>query len=170
MSRLRSMLVIPPLALLTLTGAAPWRSLPPCVIGRFADITATDAQGTIVGATDPSDWGCLGTQPGAPADVSPGPPTHFCFEPACPNPSSGEVRLSFTVPRASLASITLYGQKHGPHSAFVVRTLADQTFAVGQFSLLWDGNDDAGARVPPGLYRAVMTTPDGTICGDIEIR
>jgi hypothetical protein len=24
--------------------------------------------------------------------------------------------------------------------------------------------------VPAGLYRAVMTVPDGTICGDIEIR
>jgi hypothetical protein len=105
-----------------------------------------------------------------PADVPPGPPPQFCFEPAYPNPSSGEVRLRFTVPRASLASITVYGQKHGPHSAFVVRTLADQTFAVGEFTLLWDGNDDQGARVPPGLYRAVMTTPDGTICGDIEIR
>jgi hypothetical protein len=50
------------------------------------------------------------------------------------------------------------------------KTLADQTFSVGEFTLLWDGNDDAGARLPPGLYRAVMTTPDGTICGDIEIR
>jgi flagellar hook assembly protein FlgD len=80
------------------------------------------------------------------------------------------VRLTFSVPRASQASITVYGQKHGPKSAFVVRTLADQTFAAGEFIFSWDGNDDQGARVPPGLYRAVMTTPDGTICGDIEIR
>jgi hypothetical protein len=171
MSRLRMMLAIAPLALVALVGAAPWRSLPQCVLGRFADITATDGQGTIVGSTDPSDWGCLSGQPNGSADVTPpGPPTQFCFEPAYPNPSSGEVRLRFTVPRASSANITLYGQKHGPHSAFVVRTLADRTFPAGVFEQLWDGNDDAGARVPPGLYRAVMTTPDGTICGDIEIR
>jgi len=42
--------------------------------------------------------------------------------------------------------------------------------AAGEFTLAWDGNDDQGARVPPGLYRAVMTVPDGTVCGDIEIR
>ena len=70
----------------------------------------------------------------------------------------------------SKSTVTLYGQKHGPHSAFVVRTLADRTFSVGEFTLIWDGNNDAGARVPPGFYRAVMATPDGTICGDIEIR
>jgi flagellar hook assembly protein FlgD len=64
----------------------------------------------------------------------------------------------------------VYSQKHGPHSAFLVRTLAEQNFASGVFTLEWDGNDDQGARVPSGLYRAVMTVPDGTICGDIEIR
>jgi flagellar hook capping protein FlgD len=170
MGRLRMMLVVAPLALVTLVGAAPWRSLPPCVIGRFGEITSTDPQGTVVGVTDPSDWGCLGGQAGVPAGVPPQPPTQFCFEPAYPNPSSGEVRLRFTLPRASLVTITVYGQKHGPRSAFLVSTLAEGNFAAGEFTLLWDGNDDQGARVPPGLYRAVMTVPDGTICGDIEIR
>jgi hypothetical protein len=166
---MKVVLVLAPLALVTLTGAAPWRSLPPCVIGRFEGITATDPLGTVVGAADPSDWGCLG-QSNAPTGVPPAPPTQFCFGPAYPNPSSGEVRLSFTVPRASVVSIAVYGQKHGPKSAFLVRTVADQTFVVGAFNFLWDGTDDLGARVPPGLYRAVMTTPDGTICGDIELR
>ncbi len=170
MLRLRKILVVAPLALVTLVGAAPWRSLPPCVLGRFAGITSTDPQGTIVGAIDPSDWGCLGGQATAPADVPPQPPTQFCFQPAYPNPSSGAVKLSFTLPRASRVSITVYGQNRGLRSAFVVRTLAEQNFAAGAFTLVWDGNDSQGARVPPGLYRAVMTVPDGTICGDIEIR
>ena len=172
MARLRTVLVVAPLALVTLVGAAPWRSLPNCVLGRFEGITSTDPQGTIIGVTDPNDWGCLGGgQARGMADVAPPPPpTQFCFQPAYPNPSTGEVRLGFTLPRASQASITVYGQKHGPHSAFVVRTLAEQNFAPGVFSVLWDGKDDQGARVPPGLYRAVMTVPDGTICGDIEIR
>lgn len=170
MGRLRMMLVLAPLALVTLVGAAPWRSLPPCVLGRFGEITPTDSQGTVVGLPDPSDWGCLGGQARGPADVPPQPPTQFCFEPAYPNPSSSAVSLKFTLPRASLVRITVYGQKHGPHSAFLVRTFAEQNFAAGAFTLLWDGNDDQGARVPPGLYRAVMTVPGGTICGDIEIR
>lgn len=164
----RSMLVMAPLVLVTIIGAAPWRNLPPCVIGRFADITPTDPQGTIIGAADPNDWGCLGGQQSG-SGVPSGPPTRFCFRPAYPNPSAGQVSLGFAVPRASMLDITVYGQKHGPHSAFVVRTLADQSFAAGEFTYLWDGTDDQGARVPPGLYRAVLTTPDGTICGDIEL-
>jgi hypothetical protein len=170
MSRLRTALVIAPIALVTLVAAAPWRGLPTCVLDRFEGITPTDSQGTIVGVTDPSDWGCLGGQASGRAGVPPQPPTQFCFEPAYPNPSSGPVRLGFTLPQASLVSITVYSQKHGPHSAFLVRTLAEQNFASGVFTLEWDGNDDQGARVPSGLYRAVMTVPDGTICGDIEIR
>jgi hypothetical protein len=170
MGRPRMMLVSALLALVTLVGAAPWRSLPPCVLGRFGGITPTDPQGTVVGLPDPSDWGCLGGQASVPADVPPQPPTQVCFNPAYPNPSSSGVSLSFTLPRASLVSIAVYGQKHGPHSAFLVRTLAEQNLAAGVFTQLWDGNDDQGARVPPGLYRAVMTVPDGTICGDIEIR
>jgi len=169
-SRMRIFLILAPLVLISLVGAAPWRNLPPCVLGRFEGITSTDPQGTIVGAADPNDWGCLEGQPQTLDGVPSGPPTQFCFQPAYPNPSSGEVRLGFAMPRAAAASIIVYGQKHGPHSAFIVRTLADQTFAAGQFSLLWDGKDDGGARLPPGLYRAVMTTPDGTICGDIEVR
>lgn len=169
MKRRRVMLATAPLVLITLMGAAPWRNLPRCVLDRFGGITPTDPQGTIVGAADPNDWGCLG-QPHVSGGVPSGPPTQFCFGPAYPNPSNGQVALTFTVPRASVASITVYGQKHGPHSAFVVRTLADQTFAAGAFTFFWDGNDDQGARVPPGLYRAVLTTPDGTICGDIELR
>ena len=170
MGRLQRMVIIAPLALVTLVGAAPWRGLPPCVLGRFGGITPTDSEGTVVGAGDPSDWGCLGGQARGPADVLPPPATQFCFEPAYPNPSSGEVRLRFTLPRASLVSISAYGQKHGPHSAFVVRALAEQNFSAGVFELVWDGNDDQGARLPPGLYRVVMIVPDGTLCGDVEIR
>jgi hypothetical protein len=170
MARLRTLLVIAPLALVSLVGAAPWRTLPECVLGRFEGITPTDPLGTIVGVADPNDWGCLGGQAIAPNDVGPQPPTRFCFEPAYPNPASGAVTLGFTLPQASRVSITVYSQKHGPHSAFLVRTLADQNFASGVFTVRWDGTDDQGMRVPPGLYRAVMTVPDGTICGDIEIR
>ena len=170
MARLRTMLVVAPLAVVSLLGAAPWRSLPVCVLDRFEGITTTDPNGTVIGATDPKDWGCLGERVIGPAIVTPPPPTQFCFLPASPNPSNGQVRFGFTVPRPSLVSISVYGQKHGPHSAYLVRSLAEQNFASGEFTLVWDGTDDQGARVPPGLYRAVMTVPDGSICGDIEIR
>ena len=33
-----------------------------------------------------------------------------------------------------------------------VRTLGDRTFPAGEHTLLWDGADDAGARVARGVY------------------
>ncbi len=171
MRRPRAFFVVAPLALLTLAGAAPWRSLPSCVLGRFEGITSTDSQGTVIGVPDSNDWGCLGSATSGLADIPPTPPpTQFCFGPAYPNPTSGPVRLTFTLPQAARVGIAVYGQKHGPRSAFLVRTFGDRDLMAGAHTLIWDGNDDQGARVPPGLYRAVMTVPDGTICGDIEIR
>jgi hypothetical protein len=37
-------------------------------------------------------------------------------------------------------------------SGRLVRLLADRRFAAGEHVLRWDGNDDAGARVPGGVY------------------
>jgi hypothetical protein len=171
MGRRRMMLVLAPLALVTLLGAAPWRELPSCVIGRFEGITSTDPNGAIVGVTDPKDWGCLGGASSAPADLPPvPPPTQVCFGPAYPNPTSGPVNLRFTLPQATQVGIVVYGQKHGPHSAYPVRTFGEMELVAGVHMLTWDGNNDQGARVPPGLYRAVLTVPGGSICGDIEIR
>jgi flagellar hook assembly protein FlgD len=33
-----------------------------------------------------------------------------------------------------------------------VRTLADRRFKQGQYELLWDGRDNTGARLRPGVY------------------
>ncbi len=170
MGRPRMLLVLAPLALLTLVGAAPWRSLPSCVLERFEGITSTDPNGAVIGVPDPNDWGCLGDATRGLADVPPvPPPTRVCFGPAYPNPASGAVRLSFTLPQATRVGIIVYGQKHGLRSAFPVRTFDLGDLMAGAHVLVWDGNDDQGAHVPPGLYRAVLTVPDGTICGDIEI-
>jgi hypothetical protein len=160
------------LALLTLGGAAPWRSLPSCVIGRFEGITPTDGVGTVIGTPDPGDWGCLGGAARGPADVPIPPPTQVCLGPAYPNPATASVSVGYSLPMSSQVSLTVYGQtrKHGPHGAFLVRTLADGTYQAGSFMVLWDGNDDQGMRVPPGLYRVVLTVVQGSICGDVEIR
>lgn len=40
----------------------------------------------------------------------------------------------------------------------VVRTIGPQELAVGRHALRWDGLDDHGARVPPGLYLYRLTT------------
>jgi flagellar hook assembly protein FlgD len=35
-----------------------------------------------------------------------------------------------------------------------VRTLADRSFAAGEYDLSWDGSDDSGSQVARGVYFA----------------
>jgi flagellar hook assembly protein FlgD len=94
------------------------------------------------------------------------------MEPAYPNPTTDGAVVRFTLPSAMPVKLAVYGQtrKHGPHGAFLVHTLADRAFAAGVYQVVWDGNDDQGARLPPGLYRVALTVAGGSVCGDIEIR
>ena len=162
-------------ALLAL-GAAPWRSLPPCLIGKWSGITPTDEQGNPTGPADPSDWGCLGSSGTvvgfAPSIVEPGPPPiAFCLHPAAPNPLGTATRLTLEVPRAGHVRVAVWAKKgNGPHNARLARTLIDATLAAGVHQILWDGRDDAGVRLGADLYRVVMESEDGTACGDIEVR
>jgi hypothetical protein len=160
-------------------GVAPWRSLPECVIGRWSGITPVDAQGTPTGPPDPADWGCLnatGTAGGAAHALddpvpAPPPPTDFCLYPAAPNPALGATRVRLAVPQAGHVRVDIYAKKgQGPHNARVVRTLIDATLVSGLHELLWDGKDSSGVRLPADLYRLVMQTETGTVCGDIELR
>lgn len=157
-------------------GAAPWRSLPSCLIGKWEGITVTDPNGNIVGSEDASDWGCLGggtsgrlTKPldGVPAP----PPTATCLFPAAPNPTSGHTTFTFSLVSDSQVSLVLYGKKgNGPHGAYPVKTLVSQELAAGVHSVAWDGTDDQGASLPPDLYRLVLTVGDQSVCGDLQIQ
>src|SRR5262245_53471535 len=138
----------------TLMGAAPWKSLPSCVLGKWEGITATDPNGNIIGPEDPNDWGCLGggtsvrivkPQDGVPVP----PPPGNCLMPAYPNPTSGHTVVNFSLVSPTHATLVIYGKKgNGPHGGYPVRSLADQDFAAGVFSVAWDGTDDQGAPLP----------------------
>ncbi len=157
-------------------GAAPWRALPPCLIGKWTGITVTNEVGDIVGPEDPNDWGCLSggasSHAVTPQDVGPiPPPTSTCLLPAFPNPTSASTRLRFTLPSASQVSLVVYGKKgNGPHGALPVRTLVSGEMPAGVHTVVWDGNDDRGMRVAPDIYRVAMVVNDQCVTGDIEIR
>jgi hypothetical protein len=157
-------------------GAAPWKSLPSCVLGKWEGITATDPNGDIIGPEDPTDWGCLGggtsvrltkPQDGVPVP----PPSATCLMPAAPNPTSGRTVVNFSVPINTEASLVVYAKKgNGPHGAYPVRTLASGNFAGGVYSVAWDGTDDQGLPLSPDIYRVVLTVGGQSVCGDIEIQ
>lgn len=176
MSKRLAVRILATLAALLALGAAPWRSLPPCVIGKWSGITPIDEQGNPTGPADSTDWGCvggIGTAAGtAPSVVGPPPPpTAFCLRPAAPNPMVAATRLTLTVPRAGHVRVAVYAKKgNGPHNAQLARTLVDATLAAGVHQILWDGTDDAGVRLAADLYRVVMESEDGSVCGDVEVR
>ena len=94
------------------------------------------------------------------------------MEPAAPNPAETATRIQFALPAAAHVSLIAYGRRqgHGPRETFVARTLVDADLAPGFHAVFWDLNDDHGARVEPGIYRAVLVVGDDALCGDIEVR
>lgn len=66
---------------------------------------------------------------------------------AAPNPSAGTVRLSWVAPGADRPSRFAVQDVHGRR----VRSIKLQEGAASA-DLLWDGFDDAGRRVPSGVY------------------
>jgi len=64
-----------------------------------------------------------------------------------PNPFNPSTKINFGIPKDGMVSLIVYnvlGQK--------VRTLADAPMAAGQYSLTWDGRNDAGSVLSSGMY------------------
>jgi hypothetical protein len=65
-----------------------------------------------------------------------------------PNPFTFETTIRYTVPTGgSATSIRLYDIR-----GRLVRTLDNGSRAGGEFEAVWDGRDEAGRRLPAGVY------------------
>ena len=71
------------------------------------------------------------------------------FGPAFPNPATGRAALGFAIRRDSHLRVTVFSVDGAR-----VRTLFDGARAAGSGTLVWDGRDDRGGRVPAGIYVA----------------
>jgi spore coat protein A len=69
------------------------------------------------------------------------------LEPSRPNPAGGAMEIGFTLPAAGWADVRVYDPM-----GRLVRVLAAREFAAGRSSVTWDGTNDAGRRVPAGIY------------------
>ncbi len=66
---------------------------------------------------------------------------------AYPNPFSASTRIIFAIPDAGPARITVHdiqGRR--------VRTIGDGAMTAGSHEVFWNGADDAGRRLPIGVY------------------
>jgi hypothetical protein len=66
---------------------------------------------------------------------------------AAPNPFNPSISISFNVGQAEEIDLNIYDL--GGH---LIKTLATQEFAAGQYSRRWDGRDNNGSLMPAGVY------------------
>lgn len=83
-------------------------------------------------------------------------PRRALLLPPAPNPSVGQTSVSFELPVAESVELGVYDVV-GAH----VARLASGWTAAGSHTLAWDGRDDSGRAVQPGLYWLRMTTSSG---------
>ncbi|MBK8230671.1 MAG: T9SS type A sorting domain-containing protein [Candidatus Eisenbacteria bacterium] len=83
-------------------------------------------------------------------------PLAFEILPATPNPVADATTLAFQLPEARHVRIEVYDA-----SGRMVRSMADELVAAGRGQRVWDGRDQAGVRVPGGVYfMRVSALPD----------
>ncbi|MCA9753996.1 MAG: S8 family serine peptidase [Gemmatimonadetes bacterium] len=71
-----------------------------------------------------------------------------------PNPFSQNADLVFAVPNRVPVSLVVYDV-----SGRRVRALVDRTVGAGEYRVAWDGRDESGRAVAPGMYFARLTGP-----------
>jgi flagellar hook assembly protein FlgD len=74
-----------------------------------------------------------------------------------PKPFGGSTQFAFDLPAAGPATLAVIDV-----SGRVVRTLATGPGAEGRHQYRWDGGDDQGRAVAPGVYFYRLTTAAGS--------
>lgn len=69
-----------------------------------------------------------------------------------PNPTERGGTVTFTLPTAGHARLAMFGV-----DGRRIRTLADRGFEGGTQRVEWDGNDESGHRLAPGVYFLTLT-------------
>jgi len=78
------------------------------------------------------------------------------FAPAMPNPFGRSTMFAFSLARAGRADLEVYsvdGRR--------VRTITSGPRDAGEYRLEWDGEDDSGRPIAPGVYYARLVTAQG---------
>jgi hypothetical protein len=80
-------------------------------------------------------------------------PESFQLHALIPNPFVDHTQVRFDVPRAGSVDLRVYDV-----AGRLQRILASGTLATGRYERSWDGTNDLGHRVRPGIYFVVLET------------
>lgn len=75
---------------------------------------------------------------------------------AYPSPTSRETAIRLNLPAGGPVHTTIYDA-----TGRAVRRFGEELLAAGAHVFPWDGRDDAGRAVAPGVYLARVSTPEG---------
>jgi len=89
----------------------------------------------------------------------PGLPKVSSLDRPVPDPMRGHATIRFNIPRQAQAGVSI----HSTTGALVRVLSGPQPIAPGNYSLTWDGRDDAGRRVVPGVYFWRLESDDATL-------
>ncbi len=73
-----------------------------------------------------------------------------------PNPFNPETTISFDLPKAGPANLSIYNMK-----GQLVKTLVDTNLDFGKQSFVWNGTDNSGTNVSSGIYFYRLSTNGG---------
>jgi len=94
----------------------------------------------------------------SPVAVDEGAPAlRLALSPAHPTPAHGGSVLSYTLPSAGEMSLKLYDA-----AGRCLRTLREGKAPAGTQRIVWDGRNDAGVPVAPGIYFCRLRAGEGT--------
>jgi hypothetical protein len=107
-----------------------------------------------IGTVDYDPW--LTNEPSAVGDKDGSGQVIYALSQSRPNPfTSGDVRIRFSVAKACVADVEVFnilGQR--------VRVLQSGRVASGWHELSWDGRNERGEGVSPGVYFCALRTPE----------
>jgi hypothetical protein len=87
----------------------------------------------------------------------PGPPQRLSLR-AAPNPSPGSMVFTVESGRAGPETLTVLDVL-----GRTVRRFAESRTAPGVHTIAWDGRNEAGAKLPPGMYLARLEVAGRTV-------
>lgn len=91
-------------------------------------------------------------------------PTGFDLQQNYPNPFNPSTTISYSLDKPGRARLEIFditGRR--------VRTMVDKYSAAGSYSVIWDGNDGAGAGVASGVYVYRLTHAGTTISKKMQL-
>ncbi|HTW92853.1 MAG TPA: CARDB domain-containing protein [bacterium] len=118
----------------------------PLALGSFPVTCSTMLAADVDAGNNASRESIVVTPYGGVAEQS-GMPKVFSLERPRPDPARGLASIRFGIPHLARASVVIRSA-----NGAVVRTLCNSALPPAYYTMTWDGRDDRGRRVAPGIY------------------